>query len=414
MSARPPSDPSRRRFLATGAAAAAAAFVRPGSWLQDPAAAAVKDDRVLVMLQLSGGNDVLSMLVPHADDAYGRARKASRIASSEVLRIDERIGLHPALGGIRALLDRGAFAAVLGTGYPQPNFSHFASLDIWHAADAHPGRAATGWIGRFCDQAFAGDGVAERAVAIGGSGLPLALVGTRCRGVGVGSPETFRFQGDRGDARLGAAYRKLQTARPDGDGPLAHVARTAMTANACSDRIRSAIAGYRPGAEYPPSALGRSFAHAAALVARRPEVRVLWLAHGGYDTHAGQRARHDRLMAELDAAVSAFQQDLAQQGSADRVLTVAFSEFGRRVAENGSAGTDHGAGGAMLLFGPRVRPGLHGAMPSLTDLQGGGGGSLKHTVDFRQVYAAVLERWLRTPSKPLLGGDFAPVDCIAG
>ncbi len=397
---------TRRGFLA-GSAAGAAACLWPRAW---QVAGTGGDDRVLVMLQQSGGNDVLSTLVPYADDAYGRARQATRIPAGNVRKLNDRLGLHPNLAGLQALYDRGQLAAVLNVGYPRPNYSHFTSLDIWHTADLEPKQARTGWLGRWCDAGLPADPPAESAVAIGGDASPLALLGDRCRGISIGRPETFRFQGD---ARLVEAYRALQRERAGADDPqLVHAARTSALANACSDRIRAAVAAHRPAAEYPGSALGRSLATVAAVIAAGLGTRVCWVFHGGYDTHAGQKPRHDALMAELDGAITAFQRDLEQHRLAGRVLTVAFSEFGRRVTENGSGGTDHGAAGAMLLFGPNVRPGLHGEPPDLTDLQGGGGGSLKHRIDFRQVYAAILERWLRTPSQPILG-RFTPVDCVA-
>lgn len=187
------------------------------------------------------------------------------------------------------------------------------------------------------------------------------------------------------------------------------ITQTAGNANASSDLIRKLGGEYKPKVEYPKTRLGNNMRTIAAMIMGGLSTRIYYTEQGGYDTHSRQRPGHDRLMTELNDAVAAFYKDLTLQGQAQRVLTFTSSEFGRRVKENGSEGTDHGAASAMFLFGP-VKVGVHGKHPSLTDLQGG---SLKHTTDFRSVYATLLEKWLGTPSEPVLGGKFPTIDCLA-
>jgi uncharacterized protein (DUF1501 family) len=404
---------TRRDFLTTGLGLVGVGAAVPQFLVRTAMAGptAKAGESVLVVLQLSGGHDGLSAVVPYRNDDYARHRTATRIAADEVLKIDDEIGLHPALTGFRELLDRRTFAVVQGVGYPNPNRSHFTSMDIWHTADnsGKPGQA--GWLGRYADR-LPRD--ATRIVAVGSDRAPLAIQGREYVGLSVQRPESFRYQPGRFNPKLDEAHRQLgeQSAQAGGNPNLQFLARTAVDANAASDAIQRLARQRTGGPTYPPGQLASSLETVAALIAGGLSTRVYYVFQGGYDTHAGQRQRHDRLMADLGGAVAAFQKDLAEQGNADRVLTMAFSEFGRRVRENGTQGTDHGTAGPMFLAGPGVKPGLYGKHPSLADADLDRG-DLKFAIDFRSVYAAVLERWLRVPSRPVLGGVFPPVDCLA-
>lgn len=397
---------TRREFLArslglVGVSAALPNFLVRSS-LAAPAEAA--NDRVIVVLQLSGGNDTLSTLVPYGHEAYGKNRRATRIPDNEVIKLNNELGLHPALKGFKELLDQGAFAAVPGVGYPNPNFSHFTSTDIWHTADPRGRAAGSGWIGRACDVGFKDNKDPKLALAIGSGQAPLAIEGREHPGLSFHQPDAFKYTGDRGDKARADLYRKVNDLMPEQPADaLAFVSQTAVNANACSEEIRAKAADYKTEIEYPKTELGAYLRTIASLINSGLSTRVYYTFQGGYDTHSGQKPGHNNLMTHLNDAVFAFQKDLAKHGNARRVLTFTISEFGRRVAENGTEGTDHGAGGSVFLFGPGVKPGVHGAHPSLTDLQEGGGGSLKHTVDFRSVYATVLEKWLNIPSEPVLG-----------
>lgn len=369
--------------------------------------------RVLVVLQFSGGHDALSALVPYGHDAYHKARSATRIGDEEVLKLNDELGLHPNLTGFKALFDEGAFAVLPGVGYPEPNYSHFTATDIWHTGSHQPKSEPYGWIGRAVDCGYQGDANPMLSIAVGADRTPRMLAGRDHSGIAFNRPESFAYKAAGKDRRRAELYQRLaeEQAMP-GPTNLGFVSTATADANQSSEKIRALTLNYKPKAEYPQTSLGNNLRVIAGLIAGGLTTRVFFTQLGGFDTHGGQRQRHDRLMADLNACMSAFQRDLAQQGQAERVLTMTTSEFGRRVKENGSQGTDHGAAASQFLIGPGLKAGVHGAHPSLTDLQGGGGGSLKHTTDFRSVYATLLEKWLAIPSETVLAEKFPLVDCI--
>ncbi len=409
---------TRREFLVRGLGLVSVGAALPHFLVRTALAgpAAKGGESILVVLQLSGGHDGLSAVVPYRNDDYARNRNATRIGVNEVLKIDDTIGLHPGLTGLRDLLDQHALAVVQGVGYPNPNRSHFKSMDIWHSADNSGRPIQSGWIGRYGDQTLGGHGDPKRVLSIGSERAPQAIQGKEFSGLSLQRPEAYRYIAGQAAPRLGEAYRKLnQLSAQEGSSNANRdfIARTALDADASSDTIQK-LAQQRPGtASYPQTTLGASLRTVAALIAGGLSTRVYYVFHGGYDTHAGQRQRHDRLMTELSEAVAAFQKDLTQQGNAQRVLTMSFSEFGRRVRENGSQGTDHGTAGPMFLIGPGVLPGLHGEHPSLADADLDHG-DLRFQLDFRRVYATVLEQWLGTTSVPILGQRYPLVNCLKG
>lgn len=407
---------NRRTFLARGLGLVAVGGALPDYLVRTALANPAPEDgrqRVLVVVQLSGGHDALSALVPHGDPEYHKVRLATRITEGEVLRVDDYHGLHPNLAGCRQLLEEGAFAAIPGVGYPNANYSHFSSTDIWHAASPDVDHEPHGWIGRALDCGCAGNRDPLLSIAVGTGKSPRVLAGAEHPGIAFNRPESYRYAADRGDTMRREAYENLNAAVDGEKTNLDFIASTTVRANASSEKIRQLAAAYKPRAEYPTTGLGRNLQIIASLIAGGLTTRIFFTETGGFDTHQGQRTRHDRLMGDLNAAFSAFQKDLAVQGQADRVLTMTTSEFGRRVKENGSGGTDHGAASAQFLLGRALKPGIHGERPSLTDLQGGGGGSLKHTTDFRSVYATVLEKWLDISSQPVLREQFPLLDFLA-
>lgn len=405
----------RRQFLAHGIGAVSVGMALPQflvrSALAEPKVPA--NDRIMVVLQLSGGNDSLSSLVPYGNEAYGKARKLTRIADSEVLKINNELGLHPNLKGVHELLKQGAFAAVPGVGYPNPNYSHFTATDIWQMADPRGRGVPCGWIGRAMDTGFKGNADPKLALAVGTGKSPPAIEGREHHGVCFNNPDSFRYTGDRGDKSRSELYAKVnQMTMEAAQGPLSFITQTAVDANASSEQIRALAAAYKGKVEYPKTALGGNLRAIAALIVGGLSTRIYFTFQDGYDTHADQKKNHGNLMTQLNDAIVAFQQDLAQQGKADRVVTFTVSEFGRRISENGTEGTDHGAGGTSFVFGPALKPGICGSHPSLTDLEGGGGGSLKFTTDFRSLYATMLEKWLGIPGEPVLG-KYPLLDLIA-
>ncbi|MCB9914087.1 MAG: DUF1501 domain-containing protein [Planctomycetes bacterium] len=388
----------RRAFLAGGLGFTAGLCLAPG------ALAARRDEsqRHLVLVQLSGGNDGLSTLVPYGDDAYHAARDATRIAAESLHRLDEYRGLHPALTRLAARYDAGELALVQGVGYPGPNRSHFKSLEVWHAAHPDGRVAGDGWIGKLCDARWPQDAPPELVVHLG-KDVPYALHSAHHPPVAFEVPETYQWLGDGQELDPGAD----EPAR-GGGSVLERLRRVQRDAQASSRRIRHAAAGYRTDVEYPATREGRALRTAAALLDAGLGTRVVSVDFGGFDTHSSQRGRHDELMRTLDGALGAFLADLRGRSIGAHTLVLVFSEFGRRVRENGSGGTDHGKAGLVLAAGAPVQGGLYGAYPSLTDLDGG---DLRYAVDFRRCYAAAL-RWLGADPTAVLGEPFEPVPFV--
>lgn len=357
----------------------------------------------LVLLQCSGGHDGLSCVVPFADDDYHRLRPTLALGADEVLRLDERRGLHPNLGRLRARFDAGGLAIVEGVGTPLPNRSHFKSLDVWHTADPRGRRAGSGWVGRLAEAAFPAD--EPLSVVHVGSDVPYSLASELRPPTAFLSAHAFRRLVPDGVETVGEppAEEPPREGEPE---VLAHLRRVAHQAEVSSARLAAALERHEPRAEYPGGPLAEGLRTAAALIEARIGVRVVSVEHGGFDTHNDQRRRHDRLMEELDAALDAFLADVAHSEAGRATVVCAFSEFGRRVAENGSRGTDHGTAGPVLVAGARVRGGFHGSTPSLARLEDG---DPVATTDFRAVYAGLIEGVFGLPGERVLGERFRPV-----
>ena len=393
---------TRRRFLGRGLAGHSLAATAPhflGLSSRALAGEPGGDDRILVVLQLSGGSDGLSMVVPFDDPAYHRARRTTAIAEKDVLRLGDDVGLHPELKRMHALFGEGELAIVQGASYPNPNRSHFKSMDIWHTADTRGRAVDTGWVGRAID-ACCPDVEDPSLVVNIGKNIPYALEARVHKLISFENPNAYRWTGNPADEE---SFEELNGPAEAGD-QVDWLHRVAVDARASSSRIRAAAARYRPKAEYPRSQLSSDLRTVAALIDGGLSTRVYYVSFGGFDTHNSQANRYTQLMRQLDPALGAFHADLKAQGHSKRVTILSFSEFGRRVSENASGGTDHGVAGPMLLLGDGVKGGLHGRMPSLTDLDRNG--DLKMQVDFRRVYASVLEDWMGLESKEVLGKRF--------
>jgi uncharacterized protein (DUF1501 family) len=347
-----------------------------------------RDRRVLVVVQLDGGNDALNTVVPHADPDYARLRRTLKIDKKDLVKLTSEVGLHPSLRPLDGLLQAGHLAVVPGVGYPNPNRSHFESMAIWHTARFDPEeRLGHGWIGRALDPS----GGASYVV---GSAFPGAVRGRRSTAMALNRLEDVLL------ADAGAARQAVGPAAED--DLLAFVRRQAVDAHVTGEKLARLARG-EDGARYPATGLAERLKLTARLLKADLGARVFYTTQGGYDTHAGQRFTHAGLLSEFAGAVAAFFDDLKAAKLAERVALVAFSEFGRTIQENGSAGTDHGTAGAVFLAGPGVKGGLIGKMPSLTDLSGG---EPKMTADFRGLYAGVLADWLGLPERDALGGSF--------
>ena len=387
-----------------------------------------RDSTILVILQMAGGNDGLNTVVPHGNDDYYRARPRLGIAASQVLKINDVLGLHPGLAGFKELYDGGHLSVIQGVGYPNPNRSHFRSTEIWQTASDSNRFERYGWLGRYFDNTCSG---CEPTVAVNiGRQMPQAFTAKSPKGVSLDNPQNFRFiSSDRpangeGDM-MEQSFRELSeqefipnsggsitaiggTAAPAKGSPLDFLERTALDAQMSSDQIRAISSRTENKATYPTSQLGNSLKLVAKLIGGGLPTRIFYVSQGGYDTHTNQAGTQDRLLRDLGESVKSFVNDMKAQGNLERVLVMTFSEFGRRVSENANAGTDHGAAAPMFMVGSKVRGGLVGRYPSLApgDLAQG---DLKYTTDFRSVYAAVLEGWLKTRSEPILGRKFDPL-----
>jgi uncharacterized protein (DUF1501 family) len=354
-----------------------------------------RDSRVLVVVQLDGGNDALNTVVPHADPNYEKLRPKLRIQKKNLVRLTDTLGLHPSLKPLDGLLQAGQLAVLPGVGYPNPNRSHFESMAIWHTARFDPEeRKGYGWLGRALDPR------AGTAYAVGAA-VPGALRGRRSTAVALSRVE---------DVLLSDPAAARQAVGPaTADELLAFVRRQAVEAHAAADQLAK-LAG-EDAADYPATGLAQRLKLVARLLKADLGARVFYTVQSGYDTHASQAFTHAELLATFAGAVAAFFADLKTAKLADRVALLAFSEFGRTIHENGSGGTDHGTAGAVFAAGPGVRGGTVGSMPSLTDLAGG---EPKLTTDFRQVYATVLEDWLGVAAGEVLAGQFERLPLIRG
>lgn len=409
---------SRRDFLkaALGSSAVVALGAAAPRFLVEAAEreSNAKGETVLVVVQLSGGNDGLNTVVPYGDDIYYQNRFTLAQDKNKLHKLDDYHGLHPSLAGFAQLVEDRRLAIVQGVGYANPNRSHFESMDIWHTARREPQGRSVGWLGRYLDAAAkqrGGDAHADApALHLGGGQQPLALSALDAHALSIRSLDQFKLQ-DGGDRRLREAIERLSaTPRPGEDPLLSFVQSSSAAALASSQRMQEALGKYTAAAKYPGTKLAGSLATIAQLIDAELATRIYYVSLDGFDTHSEQADAHASLLAELGGAVQAFVDDLAGHGHADRVLVMSFSEFGRRVRENASRGTDHGAAAPMFLAGGKVKPGLIGKHPSLADLEDG---DLKFHTDFRQVYAAVLANWLGWSAAEILGGEFAPVDVLA-
>lgn len=388
-------ESNRRAFLKS---ATAALCVGPSLFARALAARGdTSDDRVLVLLELAGGNDALNMLVPFADDAYYRVRPNIAIAANELVKLDDEVGLHPALAKLKPLYDAGNFALIEGAGYPDPIRSHFLSMDVWESGDLEGRNAGTGWVGRLADSAYADLDDPNVVVALGQK-VPFSCEGERYRAVALSSVKAYRVVGeDRMVESLDSAISSQKVS----EHARKFLRDAYVKARESSEAVAAAAAQYKPGAEYPNnSPLAGDLRTVVSLIAGGLKTRVFAVQMGGFDTHNNQVQRHNQLYTNLAGSLAAFFDDLKAHALSDRVMVLGFSEFGRRVKSNASGGTDHGTAGTMFALGASVKGGRHGKRPSLTELDANG--DFVHTTDFRSAYATVIERYLRCDARKVI------------
>lgn len=384
---------SRRSLLTAAASLPLAAALRV------PLASADALPRVLVLVELNGGNDGLNTVVPYADAGYHRARPKLAVPRDRVLQLDERLGLHPALAPLLPAWQTRELAIALGVGYERPNRSHFRSIEIWNSGSTAEETLQEGWLHRVVAEAGRPSGFAAQGIVLGGPEGPLA--GEAFTPVVMRDPRQLHEAALLPDGETGAAANPA----------LAHILATRA-------RMRSAAAGIErhlraaPGfaTTFPKGDFGRQLAQAATLIAAGAAVSVLKLQQSGYDTHAQQAGRHAALLGELAEGLASFRQALQEVGAWQRTLVATYAEFGRRVAENASGGSDHGTAAPHFLLGGRLRGGFLGAQPPLDDLEGG---DLRPRLDFRRLYAGLAGDWLGLPPAPASLGRHKALPLLA-
>ncbi|HET8567642.1 MAG TPA: DUF1501 domain-containing protein [Candidatus Limnocylindria bacterium] len=396
--------------LAAGYAAVPDVFARA---VYEAKREGVTNDRILVMIQLAGGNDGLQTVMPLKDPTARDLRPVLSKAYDSALPLNDEFGLNRTLKGTKELFDQGKVAIVHGVGYPRPSFSHFDSIRVWETADPER-REQDGWLGRTIAKNYDSAGHPLVGCSCGSTGVPGALRDLEATLTVVNDQRTFRFQG--GD-EVERAFGALYTGTPGIYGALFDTA--VATARDTVAQLRSSTATYIPRAKYSDDArlvyssknqLAAALQLAAQLIVTGTGVKILHVTLGGFDTHYTQENRHDALLSYFDGAVSAFYADLAAHGMSDRVLIATWSEFGRRARENASAGTDHGTAAPVILIGDPVKGGLYGEMPDLRRLDATG--NVGYSVDFRSVYQEILSEHLKVDARAIFDREFEPLSLV--
>ena len=390
---------TRRAFLKSSSLVALAPTVP--AFLDNTARAAApqKDSRILVVIQLDGGNDGINTVVPFTDEGYEKHRKTLRIGKQQAVKLNDTLGLHQAMRDAGKLFEEGRLTIVQGVGYPNPNRSHFESMAIWHTArPVKENRPDAGWLGLGLDDGPKPGGGAPASVYVGSGTLPQAIRGRKSVASGLTRPEDFLLAPE-------ADPRPAAPTKGEGDDLSAFIRRVSGDALGTADRMADVARSKDDGARYPATELSSHMKLIAKMIKADTGTRVFYARQGGYDTHSAQFGSHFRLLGDLSGALKAFIDDMAAAKLGDRICVLAFSEFGRTVKENGSQGTDHGTSGPVFLAGTAIKGGLVGETPSLMELDPKHG-DLKVGLDFRRVYASVLENWLSLKSTSALGGEY--------
>jgi len=364
-------------------------------------------NRTLVVVQLSGGNDGLNTLVPYTQQAYYNARPNLALDKSDVLQLNSDVALHPSMAALQSLYNDNHVAIVQGAGYPNPNLSHYESMTIWQTASPDE-TLQTGWLGRYLDTARSVDS-SINAVELD-TLLSPTVVGEKERATAIDSLRSFKIapltrQTQSSDEETIKALDSIQCSSCQEYNDLVNAMMEAgLDAMTASDVVRQAASNYETSVTYPTNDFANRLKLAAQVVSSSLKPTIIYLQIGGFDTHANQKTTQANLLKTVSDGISAFYRDMESKDKADDTLIMTFSEFGRRVHENGSQGTDHGTAEPMFLIGGRVSGGLYAHYPNLSNLDSNG--DLIHTVDFRQVYASVLQDWLGVDSTPVLSSQF--------
>ena len=408
---------SRRAMIKDGFLAVSAGMIMPSIFSRGIASARAQSidgsrvaqmagDRTLIVVQMAGGNDGLNTVIPFGDPLYHQMRPTLSIPDTSVIHLDTRLGLHPNLAPLKQLWDDGHLAIVEGVGYPNQSLSHFQAMDIWQTLDLN-GTGNQGWLSKLVSGWVDQDGHPFKAMDIGVQ-TAQALASISAPVPTISSVNTYRIypdpaDADNGNARL-QALMKLYNSYPETSPYAALLDTTALSAQDGSKQLHNADAQYQAAVTYPQGPFAAGLKILAEAIVQGLGLRVGYVTLGGFDTHANQQTTHNVLMKTLADGLSAFYTDLSKHGKADNVVVMTWSEFGRRVEENGSQGTDHGTAAPMFVMGNTVNKGTFGEPPNLGNLDNNG--NLKYTTDFRSVYATILDRWLGASSHDVLGSSF--------
>jgi uncharacterized protein (DUF1501 family) len=410
---------SRRELLRAGISGATVLslgstvpmFVSKLAFADAVAGSPISNDNILVVVQLSGGNDGLNTVIPSGNDVYRKARPTLGVKDG-LIKLNSDLSLNPGLSAFKEMYDAGMLAIVNGCGYPEPSRSHFASMEVWHTADPRGSGDHGGWLGHYLDHCCRGTSTVMPAINIG-SEIPQALANDSAPVPSIQSIDDFRVRTDpaapndsQRQQQIIAELNRVKDASP----ALQFLSRQATNAIVDADQLHKLTAGYHPDVDYPQG-LGQQLKTIAQVISGNFGTKVYYCQVGGFDTHSNQSNQHETLLRQVSTSIQAFYRDLAAKKLDSKVTLMCFSEFGRRVTQNDSAGTDHGTAGPMFVCGSKVKGGLHGAYPSLTDLESG---DIKFTTDFRRVYATLLSQWLNADASAVLKDHFEPIAFLGG
>ena len=392
--------PNRRNFLKISALASASVLM-PRFLCGLNKQSLSSNGKRLIIIQLSGGNDGLNTVIPFEDDGYYHARGGIGIAPKDVLRLNDFQGLNPNMEALRALFDKGEMSILNSVGYPNPNRSHFRAMDIWHSASNSDEYWASGWLGRYLDNSCHGCASPHGILEIDDT-LSLAVKGEQTKGLAVQDPRRL-YQATQ-DPYVRHLSESYHSEKSHDHSELSYLYKTMTETISSAEYIYEKANVQKSKVEYPASQLARRLKLIAELIQSGVESSVFYVSLSGFDTHVRQRVQQDRLLRQYSEAVAAFSEDLQANGYWDDSVIMTFSEFGRRVDQNASGGTDHGKANNLFLMGGKLnRPGIFNNAPDLKNLDEG---DLKYEIDFRQVYATLLDDWLEAEAEAILGRKF--------
>lgn len=407
---------TRREFLTWGAKGVgllAFSQFAPSFLVQSTLAATPapeKDRSILVLVQLAGGNDGLNTVIPYEDSEYYRLRPTIGIKKDDAIKLTDTLGLHPSLSALHGLMNDGRAGIIQNVGYPNPNHSHFRSSEIWETGSESDQFLPSGWIGRFLDNACGG---APGTAGSGGDPVAVHVSNELPQSFQSRYPQsTFGLRGggnNRNKENLAFLEKLVKHDDHEANANASFLRATMMDALVTEQRVQKVLGGYRAESAYPGSGFAQSLRNVAALIAAGMSTRVYFVSLGGFDTHSNQLNNHANLLRTLSEGLAAFQKDLIAKKLDSQVLTMTFSEFGRRPNENESRGTDHGTAAPLFVMGSAVKSPLHGTPPSLKLPKNR---DLEFSTDFRQVYSTVLDKWLSCPTDQVLGKTYEPLSFL--